>query len=164
MTQKTVEQLREVEAGLRREGFRGHVYLLPSGKSIMFATTTNAAHGTVHNVGPLPLINRIEDARGDRDAEGWLEHLDEDETVKPPVPQTIWNTPHLVITGSTPKHALAMVYQHPHMYRGERVRELVRETGVETVEDLKRIYHQATGEDLPTRGAEHFRRLTAIDG
>ena len=51
MTRETLNELRRIEAGLRREGFRGHVYMLPSGAAIIFATTTSAAHGTVHNVG-----------------------------------------------------------------------------------------------------------------
>ena len=159
MTRETLNELRRIEAGLRREGFRGHVYMLPSGAAIIFATTTSAAHGTVHNVGPRPLVNRIEDVRGDRDTETWLKTLRENETARLPIPQTIWNTPHLVITGATPKHALAMVFQHPHMYKTSRVRELAAEAGVETVEDLERIYRTATGAELPARSAEHFRSL-----
>ena len=86
MTRETLNELRRIEAGLRREGFRGHVYMLPSGAAIIFATTTSAAHGTVHNVGPRPLVNRIEDVRGDRDTETWLKTLRENETARLPIP------------------------------------------------------------------------------
>lgn len=155
---KLIDELRRIEAGLRREGLRGHVYILPSGNTIMFATTTGKAHGTVRNIGPLPLVNRVEDVRGNRDMDTWTAALRDAATEGLPVPQTIWNTPHLVITGATPKHAIAMVFEHPRMYSRERLRELAAAAGISSGTELADAYRKATGRRLPDESMEHFER------
>ena len=155
---KTISELRTLEALLRRDGFRGHVYLLPGGTTIMFATSTSAAHGIVRNLGPRPILNRVEDVRGTRDAEEWFNTL-RSTGEEVPIPQTIWNTRHLVITGVMPRHALAMIFEHPHMYQSERVGELAKETGVEQLSELRRIFTKATGNELTVEAEHYFTRM-----
>ena len=71
----TLTDLRRVQDKLQREGYRGHVYLTRSGQAIAFTTTAIRMHGMAENLGPLPLMNLIEDVRERRDSERWLEGL-----------------------------------------------------------------------------------------
>ena len=156
----TLTDLRRVQDKLQREGYRGHVYLTRSGQAIAFTTTATRMHGMAENLGPLPLMNLIEDVRERRDTERWLEDLPESKPSNEPIPPTLWDTAHLVITGVTPKHALARAFDHPRMYGARGMRKLVKQTGIETAEELQKTYEKATGKELPARSARHFRTLT----
>lgn len=159
-TRKTLEQ---VDAGLRREGMEGSVFLMASGGVTAFASTTWRAHNCRCNIGRRPLLNRLRDALGDEhaDMEGWFARL---ATMRPaglPRPATIWNTPHLVVTEAMSPYRLVTMFEHPDSWGPEQLREVAEQIGVYGMDDLERLMRRATNRELPEPARRHCARLLA---
>lgn len=159
MDETTTNALQEVDDDLRNKGLRGHVYFLRGGNVLVFATTSAAVHGGMHNIGPRPVMDAVHGAQGETDVEAWFNSLRRAGPEDLPAPRTVWNTRHLVITGVTPRHGLAWVAEHPHFYRKELLNELIAGTGISSAEEVAALFTRTTGRELPVRSMKYFREL-----
>lgn len=157
MDRTILETLQQVDNGLRRNGFRGHVYLLSGGEVLIFTTTSAAVHGGMHNIGPRPVIDQVQAVQGKTDVEAWFNSLRQAGPENLPAPRTVWNTRHLVITGVTPRHGLAWVAEHPHFYRKALLKKLIAETGITSGDEVARLFTRTTGRELPDRSRIYFK-------
>ena len=155
----TIQTLQKVDDGLRRKGFRGHVYFLREGSVLIFTTTSAAVHGGMHNIGPRPVIDAVHAVQGKTDVEAWFNSLRQAGPEDLPAPRTVWNTRHLLITGVTARHGLAWVAEHPHFYRKGLLNELVAATGISSVDEVASLFRRTTGRELPERSRKYFNEM-----
>ena len=95
-------------------------------------------------------------AAAGKDAERWLDDLPAKTGSRDCPPPTIWNTVHLVVTGTTATHALLIALHHPSGYKEKTLERLRMETGRKSRE-LEHAFSEATGETM-TQGARSWLR------
>ena len=159
MTDTSLQDVLErIGTGLRRDGFEGAVFLLPSGAVIAFTSTTWRAHNCRYNIGRRPLVNRVREALEDEkaNAEAWLAQLRAKIPRKLPRPATLWNRPELVITEVMGRDRLVTIFEHPESWWPERLAEVAEQIGIYDVDDLERIFRSATKRALPDDARRHY--------
>ena len=154
--EKARRTLEAVEAGLRREGLEGSVFLMPSGAVIAFTMTTTAAHQCRYNIGARPLRNQLRNALGNEKAElkSWFAALQA--TAGVPKPASIWHRPHLVVSEAMAAERLVTVFEHPERMNATELAEIAEQIGIYSASDLERRFYQATRRRLAERAVKHY--------
>lgn len=127
MTRETAEALRKLESLMRRNRRRAHILVVDQETTISFATGAERNGENTSNLGPEPVAEAWEEIRA---AGG-----------RPPTPAELgatgngeiagvtWNSRHLLVTGTSAAHALAMAARHSRKYRKAVMRHLASLAG-----------------------------------
>ena len=161
---ETRQILQEVERALQEDAFEASVFLMPSGNIVAFAMTTWHGHNCRYNIGTRPLRNRLREATGNHalDVQRWFQQLRGAAPAGVPAPATIWNTRHLLVTEATSEERLVTIFEHPESWRPQELAEVATQLGAETVEDLERMFGNATQRSLSERAKRHYLTKVAI--
>ena len=147
------KQLLQIERRLEEKRQRGHVYL-PAGGPVV-VTTAEQGQGTSKIIGPAPAMKAIRAVVG-RDFRRWTGELKTRTSSSDRLPPVVWNTAHLVVTGTTTTHALLMALHHPSEYDEHELDEL-RATARGDALELEQAFDKATGGTLPPRAQSWLR-------
>ena len=158
MKTEPLYQLREVEARLKSEGYRGHVYVTPGGPVVL--TTAQRQRAASRMIGPQRTREAIRRAVGIKPEE-WAAGLVAGRRRSECPAPIVWNTVHLVVTGTSHTLALLTALQHANEHESGTLRTLEAGTGL-TRDALTQAFEQATGATLPPEAwsgaAEESRR------
>ena len=147
---KLIELFEELVGHLREEGVRGHIYLI-GGAAMTLAfqreRTTRDVDAYVRNRGAehasvMQDVRRVAARHGLPD--DWLNELapmfmPRGEDVRAP---TLFNSPHLVVTGASAEHLLAMKLQAGREADLDDIDRLLGHLKIATSEDAMKLYGQ----------------------
>ena len=154
---------RALEARLRQQGLRGHIYLIDSQTSISFATTADGTSRRPQtNHGPDPIEAAWKEITGKGYQRPNVERLTKAAGADAPVPGAVWNTPHLVVTGVSAAHALVMAARHAADHGRETMHRLTKLAGASGMDEIAEWYKDAHVEDLPWARRYELRYILSL--
>ena len=158
-----LREFRDLEAKMAKRGLRGHIYFTPDGRAICTSTTTTIDRktGQTEVVGPKP----VADAMSVDLKELCLQVAPSrarESCAKTGIARVHWNTPSLVMTGTSCAHALIMALHHADYYSEQDLAELTRRTPWSTPSELGNAFLEVTGNELPVSAANWLRRPGAM--
>lgn len=161
MTGETAEALRQLESLMRRNRRRAHILVVDQETTISFATGAERNGENTSNLGPEPVAEawkRIRAAGG-----------------RPPTPAELgakgsgeiagvtWNSRHLLVTGTSAAHALAMAARHSRKHGKAVVRHLASLAGCTDGSAVSELQAVLFGEPLSNDAIGELDR-TLADG
>ncbi len=161
MTPQTTSALRRLESVMRRKQRRAHILVVDRETTISFATGSTTNGEKTSNLGPEPVTEaweRIGAAGG-----------------RPPTPAELgasgnakiaavsWNSPHLVVTGTSAAQALAMMARCPGKYAKPVVRHLARLASCADGSEISELHAAVFGKQLSEEAISELDK-TLADG
>lgn len=146
---------------MRSQRRRAHILVVDDKTTISFATGAKRNGEHASNLGPKPVEEAWEEitaAGGRRPTAAELGG-----NGNGAIAQVSWNSPHLLVTGTSAAHALAVAAREPARHGDETIRHLARLSGcrdANAVDDLQAVLF---GEPLNAAVIESWRRSCAMD-
>lgn len=150
-TRRMQHEFRKLEEKMARRLLRGHIYLTPDSQVICTSTTTTIDQrtGQTEVVGPRPVTEAMAAVDMNELRMQAIPSSAPDSCVRNLIAGVHWNSPSLVITGTTCAHALIMALHNADDYSERDLAELARQTPWCTPSELGTAFQEVTGRDLP---------------
>lgn len=159
MTARTAEALRQLESLMRGTRRRAHILVVDQKTTISFATGAESNGENTSNLGPEPVAEAWERIRA---AGG-----------RPPTPAELgakgngeiagvtWNSRHLLVTGTSAAHALAMAARQSQQHGEAVMRHLASLAGCADGSAVSELQAVLFGEPLSGKAIDELDRALA---